>query len=206
MGIVRSIQKGEQPASKFSKDAQDAAKSMKKGSVKKYAKTKHDDLPTKKIKEGAYKSATKNELAQYIINLNNMLKAAKSKKMEKHIKFIQQDIADVKAALAKKKNESVDEKMNYVPAKFSNPEAKSHMDNDVRRMSKHLGKASYEVIKIMMDGVKSGKYDALDIVRGIETGEWNRTHEGERPFMKMLWRKVRDKFRKYSINKGKLRK
>ena len=48
MGIVRSIQKGEQPASKFSKDAQDAAKSMKKGSVKKYAKTKHDDLPLKK--------------------------------------------------------------------------------------------------------------------------------------------------------------
>ena len=34
MGIVRSIQKGEQPASKFSKDAQDAAKKMKKSSVK----------------------------------------------------------------------------------------------------------------------------------------------------------------------------
>ena len=48
MGIVRSIQKGEQPAGKFSKDAQDAAKSMKKGSVKKYAKTKHGDLPIKK--------------------------------------------------------------------------------------------------------------------------------------------------------------
>ena len=48
MGIVRSIQKGEQPASKFSKKAQDAAKKMKKSSVKKYAKTKHDDLPTKK--------------------------------------------------------------------------------------------------------------------------------------------------------------
>ena len=29
MGIVRSIQKGEQPASKFSKDARDAAKDMK---------------------------------------------------------------------------------------------------------------------------------------------------------------------------------
>ena len=48
MGIVRSIQKGEQPASKFSKAAQDAAKKMKKSSVKKYAKTKHDDLPVKK--------------------------------------------------------------------------------------------------------------------------------------------------------------
>ena len=47
MGIVRSIQKGEQPASKFSKSAQDAAKKMKKSSVKKYAKTDHDDLPTK---------------------------------------------------------------------------------------------------------------------------------------------------------------
>ena len=48
MGIVRSIQKGEQPAGKFSKSAQDAAKKMKKSSVKKYAKTKHDDLPVKK--------------------------------------------------------------------------------------------------------------------------------------------------------------
>jgi len=48
MGIVRSIQKGEQPAGKFSKAAQDAAKKMKKSSVKKYAKTKHDDLPVKK--------------------------------------------------------------------------------------------------------------------------------------------------------------
>ena len=50
MGIVRAIQKGEEPAGKFSKAAQKAAKSMKKGSVRKYAKTKHDDLP-KKVKE-----------------------------------------------------------------------------------------------------------------------------------------------------------
>ena len=57
MGIVRSIQKGEQPAGKFSKDAQDAAKKMKKSSVKKYAKTKHDDLPTKKESTSAYKKS-----------------------------------------------------------------------------------------------------------------------------------------------------
>ena len=37
MGIVRSIQKGEAPAGKFSKAAQKAAKSMEKGSVRKYA-------------------------------------------------------------------------------------------------------------------------------------------------------------------------
>ena len=50
MGIVRAIQKGDVPAGKFSKAAQKAAKSMDKKSVKKYAATKHDDLP-KKVKE-----------------------------------------------------------------------------------------------------------------------------------------------------------
>jgi len=57
MGIVRAIQKGEAPAGKFSKAAQKAAKSMEKSSVKKYAKTKHDDLPTKKESTTAYKKS-----------------------------------------------------------------------------------------------------------------------------------------------------
>ena len=91
------------------------------------------------------------------------------------------------------------------PANWSSQEARLHMDADVKKMSKILGKASQQVIKVMMDGVKGGKYDAMDIVRGIETGNLNRTHEGERPFMKMLWRKVRSGFRRY-IPKGKLRK
>ena len=47
MGIVRAIQKGDEPASKFSKAAQDAAKDMSKSDVKKYAKTKHKGLPRK---------------------------------------------------------------------------------------------------------------------------------------------------------------
>ena len=50
MGIVRSIQKGEQPASKFSKKAQDAAKDMKKKDAEDFASTKHKGLP-KKVKE-----------------------------------------------------------------------------------------------------------------------------------------------------------
>jgi len=99
----------------------------------------------------------------------------------------------------------VEEDFDAVPAKWSSTEAKQMMDNDVKKMSKILGKASYEIIKMMMDGVKNDKYDALDIIRGIETGEWNRTHEGERPFMKMFWRKVRKEFRRY-LPKGKLRR
>jgi len=91
------------------------------------------------------------------------------------------------------------------PAKYSSNEAKLHIDADIKKMSKFLGKASQECIKIMMDGVKGGRYDALDIQRGIKFGPFNRTHEGERPFMSMLWNKVRSGFRRY-MPKGKLRK
>ena len=121
--------------------------------------------------------------------------------------YVDKDIDKIDLLRRKKKYDStsVNEDMDYVPAKFSNPEAKSHMDVDVKKMSTLLGKASQQCIKIMMDGVKGGKYDALDIIRGIETGAWNRTHNGERTFMKMLWRKVRNGFRRY-MPKGKLRK
>ena len=50
MGLVHAYKKGEVPASKVSSAIKQAAKSMSKKSVKKYAKTKHDDLP-KKVKE-----------------------------------------------------------------------------------------------------------------------------------------------------------
>ena len=127
--------------------------------------------------------------------------------LENPADYVDKDIDKIDLLRRKKKYDStsVNEDMDYVPAKFSNPEAKSHMDADIKKMSSVLGKASQQVIKIMMDGVKSGKYDALDIIRGIETGNLNRTHEGERPFMKMLWRKVRNGFRRY-MPKGKLRK
>ena len=103
------------------------------------------------------------------------------------------------------KQNKVRESVNEAPLAFSSSEAKQQLDRDIGSMSKILGKASQQIIKIMMDGVKGGKYDAMDISRGIETGPLNRTHEGERPFMKMLWGKVRDGFRRYS-SKGKLRK
>ena len=50
MGLVHAYKKGEVPASKVSKAVKDAAKSMSKKSVKKYAKTDHNDLP-KRVKE-----------------------------------------------------------------------------------------------------------------------------------------------------------
>ena len=95
-------------------------------------------------------------------------------------------------------------KVNESPmAPFSTQEAKLHINADIRDMSKHLGKASQQVIKIMMNGVKKGKYTAMDISRGIKEGPANRTHFGEMTFIQSLWNKMREKFRKYSKD-GKL--
>ena len=106
----------------------------------------------------------------------------------------------------KKKNQSVSEAPIGSPSQlpYSSKEAQIHIDKDLNMMSKHLGKASQQVIKIMMNGVKSGKYDAMDLVRGIKSGNVRATHYGERDFIQQLWNKVRDKFRKYS-KRGKLR-
>ena len=87
---------------------------------------------------------------------------------------------------------------------FSSPEAKQHVDNDLVIMSKYLGKASQQVIKTMMDGVKGGKYDAMDLARGIQMGPVKRTHYGESDFIQQLWNKVKSGFRRYS-KRGKLR-
>ena len=87
---------------------------------------------------------------------------------------------------------------------FSSPEASKQVDIDLVKMSKILGKASQNVIKTMMDGVKGGKYDAMDLARGIQMGPVKRTHSGEIDFIQQLWNKVRSGFRRYS-KRGKLR-
>ena len=90
------------------------------------------------------------------------------------------------------------DEFSVTPKAYSSPEARQHVDRDLNVMSKHLGKASQQVIKTMMDGVKSHKYDAMDLIHGINQGDIRRTHFGEEDFIKQLWFKVRDKFRRYS--------
>ena len=87
---------------------------------------------------------------------------------------------------------------------FSSPEAKQMVEKDIHKMSKILGKASQQSIKTMMDGVKSKEYDAMDIQRAIMSGNVRDTHTVERDFLRVLWNKVRDGFRRYS-KRGKLR-
>jgi len=87
---------------------------------------------------------------------------------------------------------------------YSSPEAQKMAEKDIIGMSKILGKASQLSIKKMMDGVKSGKYDAFDLQRAIVSGPVRDTHTGERDFLRVLWNKVRSGFRRYS-KRGKLR-
>ncbi len=97
----------------------------------------------------------------------------------------------------------MERELNELPA-FSSPEASKQVDIDIVKMSKILGKASQQVIKTMMDGVKAKKYDAMDLQRGIQQGDIRRTHYGEMDFIQQLWGKVRSGFRRYTSS-GKLR-
>lgn len=87
---------------------------------------------------------------------------------------------------------------------YSSREAQQLVEKDIQKMGKILGKASAQTIKMMMDGVKSKKYDAMDIQRAIMTGPVRDTGTGQRTLMRALWNRVRDGFRRYS-KRGKLR-
>ena len=102
--------------------------------------------------------------------------------------------------------ESIDEAPFSSPSQlpFSSPEAKQQVEKDIIKMGKILGKASQQTIKAMMDGVKSKKYDAMDLQRAIMSGPVRDTGTGQKELMRALWNRVRDGFRRYS-KRGKLR-
>ena len=122
------------------------------------------------------------------------------KKIKKQINVIRKKLGQ--APVKESVSEAPFSSSSQLP--YSSKEAQIQVDKDLNVMSKYLGKASQQVIKTMMNGVKSGKYDAMDLMRGIKSGNVRATHYGERDFIQQLWNKVREKFRKYS-KRGKLR-
>ena len=82
---------------------------------------------------------------------------------------------------------------------FSNKEAKRFAEKDIQQMAKILGKASYQSIKTMIDGVKAGRYTSMDMIRAIKVGNIRYTHEGERDFLRVLWVKLKKigRFKQY---------
>ena len=276
MGIVRAIQKGDAKGGEFTKKAKDAAKSMKKKDVKKFASTKHKGLPTKVKKEelkrlidkygakkvretimavrpksvtvGGYRMPEEPDFEydpekKTDEGFGGQLKGEDKKKFEKARKENAEQLgykvtgtSDTKKQKLKMAHElkegtcgyGVDGKLGDKPAgphliksrkkkdieeapfsspsqlPFSSPEAKQQVEKDIVRMGKILGKASQQTVKAMMDGVKSKKYDAMDLQRAIMSGPVRDTSTGQKELMRALWNRVRDGFRRYS-KRGKLR-
>ncbi len=86
---------------------------------------------------------------------------------------------------------------NFPMLKYSSPEAKKFVEQDIKEMGKFFNKASQQTIKTMMNGVKNGKYDAMDLIRGIKTGPAGDTSMGVRDMLGVLWTKVDKRFRSY---------
>ena len=80
---------------------------------------------------------------------------------------------------------------------FSNPEAQKLVEKDIQEMGKIFNKSSQRAIAIMLSGVKDGKYDAMDLIRGIKQGNVRDTSMGVRDMLQVLWNKVEKRFRKY---------
>ena len=80
---------------------------------------------------------------------------------------------------------------------YSSWEAEKHVQQDVQEMGKIFNKTSQRAIAIMLSGVKGGKYDAMDLIRGIKQGNIRDTSSGVRDMLQVLWNKVEKRFRKY---------
>ena len=80
---------------------------------------------------------------------------------------------------------------------YSTPEAKKFVEKDIQSMGKMFNKASQQSIKMMMDGVKNGKYDAMDLIQGIKGGKAGDTSMGVADMLRVLWNKVDKRFRSY---------
>ena len=111
-----------------------------------------------------------------------------------------------KKSIYKKLMNEIDEAPLTSPSQlpYSSPEAQQMVEKDIKKMSKILGKASQQSVRVMMDGVKGKKYDAFDIQRAIMSGPVRDTGTGQRQILRALWNRVRDGFRRYS-KRGKLR-
>ena len=170
MGIVRAIQKGDVPASKFSKAAQKAAKSMSKGSLKKYAATKHDDLP-KKVKE-MYESVLNENPAVIATAARMAVQNAQGKKVS--VNTARQSSYASKDPSAHKKAKSIfqrikdkfSKKKDDKPKKQSAPTTAADFRRRRRGESLDEKKGDPEIISKLRDVLKKGYSSVKDPVSG----------------------------------------
>ena len=96
-----------------------------------------------------------------------------------------------------------DEEMNEMA--YSSQEAGQSAQNAIKQYADVLGKASQQIIRGMIDSVKSGQFEPLDIQAALKKNRPSKAHGYEAQFISDLWLKTREKFRIY-MPKGKLRR
>ena len=151
MGLVHAYKKGEVPASQVSQAVKDAAKSMKRKSTKKFASTKHDDLPDKVreyvVSENPAAAAAAAMVMMKLQNPDTGKKISaitplrnKDHKLHKKSKGIFQRLKDK----FMKKNESVNEDVFAIVDKYNDIKQDYDQvyfkDNNLNKVKKHMKK------------------------------------------------------------------
>ena len=92
--------------------------------------------------------------------------------------------------------------------KYSTPEAKKIVEDNLKLYIKDLRQSQYRIVKNWMQGAKAGAIDFFDLIRGFNTGDVRRGHIYEIDFLhKLLTRDdISNRFRSYfKGKKGKKR-
>ena len=95
--------------------------------------------------------------------------------------------------------ENLNEDWRTEKNKWSSDEAKTIMDDSLRKWSKQLKQVKYQVVKDWMRSAKSGVMDFFDIEKGLSGGDVSRAHPKEVELLHnlLIRDKIIDRFRSY---------
>ena len=84
---------------------------------------------------------------------------------------------------------------------YSNKEAQKFSIDAVNKAGKEIGKAQQKAVSIFTSDLKNKKYDNMDLIRSIKTGNIRDTSFSKRNVLQQLYFDVRDRFNKYKRRK-----
>ena len=84
---------------------------------------------------------------------------------------------------------------------YSNKEAQQFATDAVNKASKEIGKAQQKAVSIFTSDLKNKKYDNMDLIRSIKTGNIRDASFSKRNVLQQLYYDVRDRFNKYNRRK-----
>ena len=84
---------------------------------------------------------------------------------------------------------------------YSNKEAQKFSLDAVNKAAKEIGKAQRKAVSIFTSDMKNKKYDNMDLIRSIKTGNIRDASFSKRNVLQQLYYDVRDRFNKYNRRK-----